>query len=236
MLPFRWKFLVGLINGISIRETMSLIVVSESRLNSSVIQVVRFGATCELDNDNPYGYVPEFCYELPVLSPQVLIDPERTGTENETKTDDLDAETARYPPCLRSSRRFVHTTVYGAPWYQLRWMAYRYRRKKQVSLRFTEFAELSDGRRAVIRNDRGTGWSSRRSSDLWRGTTRRSLVDDVQYSLAQYEDLRPYCPDWIVEVLAYLYEIDVSPASVQTALQAPRHVELGPGVLQQLQH
>ncbi len=213
-----------------------MIVVSESKLRPSVVRVVQFGATCELDNENPYMYMPEFYYELPVLKPQVMTDLERTETEEQMKTDYPDADTARYSPRPRSSRQFVHTTVYNAPCYQLRWMAYRYRRRKQVCLRFTEFAELSDGRRAVIRNDRGTGWSSRRSADLWRGKTRRNLVDDVQYCLEQYEEDRPHCPDWVVEVLAYLYEIEVAPASVQPALQAPRHVELGPSLLQQLWH
>ena len=209
---------------------------SDSKLKPSGISVVRFGATCELDDENPYVYVPEFYYELPVLSAQVMIDRERTEAEDETKKDDPDADTMRRSPCLRPGRQVVHTAVHNAPWYQLRWMTYRYRRKKRVSLRFTEFAELSDGRRAVLRNDRGTGWSSRRSADRWHGTTRQSLIDDVQYCLEQYEEDRPQCPDWIVEVLAYLYEIEIFPTSVTPALQAPRHVELGPHLLQRLRH
>lgn len=213
---------------------MSLIVVSDFKRRPSVVRVVRFGAICELNDENPYVSVPEIYYELPVLIPQVLIDLERTQTDDQASTDDPDSDTELSRFRRRSNREFVHTTVYQAPWYQLRWMAYRWRRTNQVRLRFTEFAELSDGRRAVIRNDRGTGWSSRRSTDLWRGKTRWSLVDDVQHCLEQYEEDRPHCPDWIVEVLAYLYEIEVAPASVQPALQAPRHVELGPGVLRQL--
>lgn len=80
---------------------MSLIVVSDSKLRPSVVRVVRFGAMCESNDENPYVYVPEFYYELPVLSPQVMIDLERTETEGNTKTDDPTADTTRGSPRWR---------------------------------------------------------------------------------------------------------------------------------------
>lgn len=200
-----------------------------------MVRIIRFGAICELSDENPFVYVPELYHELPVLSHQVLTDDlENTSTETDTNSGNLYTALSQFQ--RHFSHQFVHTTVHHAPWYRLRWMAHKWHRTNQVRLRFTEFAELSDERRAVIRNDRGTGWSSRRSKDPWRGMTRRSLVDDVQFCLEQYEDDRPHSPGWIIEVLAYLYEIYVAPASVQPALRAPRHVELGPHLLEQLQH
>jgi len=62
------------------------------------------------------------------------------------------------------------------------------------------------------------------------------LADHVRDYFAQVEEDRPCSPEWVVEIVALLYEIEVDPASVQAALQMPRRVEFGPRLLQQLHH
>lgn len=197
-------------------------------MTPSVESVVVFGATCELSDGAPD--LPAFDCDLPVLMPRVLIPP------TPTKPETLDPNTAVRPPRRWLDRRLVHTTVDQAPGYQRRSMAYRQRRRMGVSLSYTEFADLSDGTRVIIRNDRGTSWSWRHSPNPWHGMTRQSLADDVRDYFAQVEEDRPCSPEWVVELVALLYEIEVDPASVQAALQMPRQVEFGPRLLQQLQH
>lgn len=119
-------------------------------------------------------------------------------------------------------------------WFRKRGETYRKRRRTDISLSFVEFAELSDGRRVTIRNDRSFGWSLKRKADAWYGTTRESLAGQVSGSLRQYEEDRPTAPEWVSERLRRLYGIDVDLASVEAALRAPRRVELGPRLLEAL--
>ena len=174
--------------------------------------------------------MPAFCYDLPALIPRIVVHP------TPKKPETLNSSAATRPPRRWLDRRFVHTTVDQASGYQRRWMAHRQRRRKGVSLSYTEFADLSDGRRVVLRNDRGSGWSWRHSPGPWHGKTRQSVADDVRDYFAQVEEDRPCSPEWVVEVIALLYEIEVDPASVQAALRVSRRVEFGPRLLQQLQY
>ena len=121
------------------------------------------------------------------------------------------------------------------------------------SFSLTEFADLSDGRRVTLRDERGFGgtlhavhWdletgevqdaSWHRGSkleslvgDQWRFTTRESITRDVIAALDPDDDQEWY--DWVVERLHTL-GIEVDPASVETA---PYRVEFGNRVLEELQ-
>jgi len=52
--------------------------------------------------------------------------------------------------------------------------------------------------------------------------------------LVQLEEDRATSPEWIVDLVARLYDIQIDLASVEAGLRAPRHVEFGPRLLQQL--
>ncbi|MXY79672.1 MAG: hypothetical protein F4Y94_08310 [Chloroflexi bacterium] len=153
----------------------------------------------------------------------------------------------------RFSRWFtsVHTTVDQAPRWQRRLERYleRRRRRGQAGVSFTEFAELSDGRRVTMRNDRGFSWrqhvfvqnnrglstSRRNLPDPWDGITRESLAGQVRdYLLTEEEDCCPISPESVVEHLQRCYDLEADSASVQTALQLPRRIEFGPRLLRAL--
>ena len=70
----------------------------------------------------------------------------------------------------------------------------------------------------------------------WPGVTRQSLAESIRYYVVQLEEDRPSSPEWVVEFVARLYDIEIDLASVQAALRAPYHVEFGPSLSQQLQH
>lgn len=126
---------------------------------------------------------------------------------------------------------------------------------KAVALSFslTEFADLSDGRRAILSNDRGFGgtlhavdwnpvtgevrdasWHEGSElealvSDPWRFTTRESLTKSVIAALDPEDDQEWY--RWVVERLGS-QGFEVDPESVEAA---PYQVEFGTQVLEELQ-
>lgn len=126
---------------------------------------------------------------------------------------------------------------------------------KPFALNFslTEFADLSDGQRVVLSDDRGFGstlhaveWDPETGevrdaswhegselealvSDPWRFTTRESLTKSVIGALDPEDDQEWY--HWVVERLDSLgFEVD--PASVEAA---PYRVEFGSRVLEELE-
>ena len=112
---------------------------------------------------------------------------------------------------------------------------HRERQRKQASVRFTEFAELSDGRRAVLRSDRGLNWSSSHGLDPWHGETREGLTEEIRgYLAAEEEDCCPISPDWVVELVQRFYDIEIAAASVEAALKLPRRVEFSARLLEEL--
>jgi len=134
---------------------------------------------------------------------------------------------------------------------QRRLERYRERRRRtvQAGVSFTEFADLSDGRRVIMRNDRGfsrrrhvviqnnrgLGSSRRDSPDPWDGVTRQSLAAEVrEYLLAEEEDCCPISPESVIEHLQRCYDLEVDAASVQAALQLPRRIEFGSRLLNEL--
>lgn len=120
----------------------------------------------------------------------------------------------------------------------------------------SEFADLSDGRRVILKKDRSFGGSSHivrfagetghelegscdpgssaehsvgiSSIDPWRYTTRASLTQSVLAAVEPDDDQEWF--EWVVERLRSL-DIEVDPASVCTA---PYQVEFGDSLLQKL--
>ena len=205
-----------------------------------MLSVVVFGAVCELPDEDPYGRVAPTVYFNPPPTPH------RAEAPDETAAPDRAVALTRR---RRSRGRF--TTVDRAPRWQRRLEAPRQRRQRrmQAGVSFTEFADLSDGRRVVMRNDRGFGWrrhvvsqSNRRFSssrrdlpDPWDGVTRESLASEVRdYLLAEEEDCCPISPESVVENLQRRYDLEVDAASVRAALQLPRRIEFGTRLLDEL--
>ena len=133
-----------------------------------MVSVVVVGALCELGDDDD-TFMPAFVYDCPALRPRVVTLPAPANTET-LDPDTVTSPLRRWyewpferPPRPWFRRRFdhatlVHTTLDQTPGFQRRWMEYRERRSDSVSLSVTEFADLSDGRRVILRNDRGYGW------------------------------------------------------------------------------
>jgi hypothetical protein len=210
-----------------------------------VVSVLVVGALCELDDDDTY-FLP-FDYDCPALRPRIVAPPAPANTAT------LDPDTEL--PSLR--RRFEGWSEPRRRWWFRRWLDHarpdhfagyehrpityqnrpitrRQRRSECDSLSVTEFADLSDGQRVVLRNDRGYGWIWGDSPGPWPGVTRQSVAESIRDFFVQLEEDRATSPEWVVDLVACLYGIDLDLGSVQAALQAPRHVEFGPRLLQQL--
>ena len=201
----------------------------------SVLSVVVFGAVCELSDDDPSAPTVEFNFP-PVPESAEVPDPEIAQTHRRR---------------FRGQFTSTHTTVDQAPRRQRRLEQSRERRRRrgQAGVNFTEFAELSDGRRVVMRNDRGFSWrrhlvnrndrglgSGRRDlPDPWDGITRESLTAEVRdYLLAEEEDCCPISPESVVEHLQRRYGLQVDEASVHAALRLPRRIEFDTCLLEEL--
>ena len=121
------------------------------------------------------------------------------------------------------------------PRWQRRQEQHRERQRKQAGVGFTEFAELSDGRRAILRSDRGLNWSSSHGLDPWHGKTREGLTEEIRgYLAAEEEDCCPITPESVVELVQRYYDIALDASSIEAALKLPRRVEFGPRVLEEL--
>lgn len=189
-----------------------------------MLSVVVLGVVCEIDDDDLYA--PVFWY-----------DPEPAPTEVEPP-DEVAApepDTARARRRFRGQHEWVHAEYVPRP--QRRWEQYRERRRqrRRASVGFTEFADLSDGRRAILRSDRGFGWSSSSRPGPWHGTTPESLADEVRDYLAyEEEECCPITPESVVELVRRWYDIEVDTPSVEAALKSPRRVEFGDRLLEEL--
>ena len=187
-----------------------------------MLSVVVFGVVCELADDDPY--VPTFWYD-PAPAPRRVERP---------------AEAAAPAPDTAQTRRrfrgqFGYVGLEHVPRQPRRGEKYRERRSNQAGVSFTEFAELSDGRRAILRSDRGFSWSSSHGLGPWHGMTRESLAGEVRdYLAAEEEDCCPISPESVVELVQRYYDIAVDSASVEAALKLPRRVEFGARLLTEL--
>ncbi len=188
-----------------------------------MLSVVVFGVVCELADDDPYA--PIFWYD-PAPAPRRVEGPDQIA--------------APAPDTAQTRRRFRGQFEYvGAvrqiPSWQRRWEKSRERRRPSAGISFTEFADLSDSRRAILRSDRGFSWSSSHSPDPWHGETRESLAHEVRgYLAAEEEDCCPISPEWVVELVQRYYDIEVDAPSVEAALKLPRRVEFGAPLLTEL--
>lgn len=117
------------------------------------------------------------------------------------------------------------------------WHARRRRRKKHYAVSLTEFADLSDGRRVIVRSDRGFSESWKHSPGPFHGhSTPQSYADYIRDWFKNTEEC-PCCefsPEWVIERLQRLYGLEIDPASIRAARQVPLQVELGPHLLEQL--
>ena len=102
----------------------------------------------------------------------------------------------------------------------------------ELSLYAEEFADLSDGRRVILKDDRG--WSLQRNRYLrypdssWKFANGRKLAEEAILVLDPDDNERWI--EWVVGRLRFL-GIDVHPASVHAA---PFKVEFGPRVRHEL--
>lgn len=187
-----------------------------------MLSVVVLGVVCELADDDPYA--PAFRYD-PAPAPG------RTGGP-----DDVAAPAPDTAPTRRRFRgQFGYVGLEHVPRRQRRREQSRKRRSNQAGVNFTEFAQLSDGRRAILRSDRGFSWSASHCRDPWHGEPRESLTEEIRdYLAAEEEDCCPITPESVVELVQCYYDIEVDASSVQAALKLPRRVEFGPRVLEEL--
>ena len=190
-----------------------------------MLSVVVLGVVCELKDDDPGARnAPTVYFNLPPA-------PETTDETAAPVPSTVQVPRRRF----RGQVEWVHTTVDQAPRWQRRLEQYRERRRKGISISFNEFADLNDGRRVIIRNDRGFGWSWRHKPGPWYGVMRDSLAAEVRdYLLAEEEDCCPVSPESVVEHLQRCYGLEVDAASARTALQLPRRVEFGTRLLREL--
>ena len=176
----------------------------------SAVNVLAFGVTCEISNDDDVPVVQDYL-RLPPQEAQAL----------------LEAERLKFKERLRSAR--PGEGVAGpAP------AARRLRSRNRMSVDFVEFAELSDGRRVTVRSDRGLNWTWNHAPGPLPRQTREGLTQEVRdYFEAEAEDCCPIEPEWVVERLRRLYDIGVDPVSVEAALRLPLAVEFGPRLREQ---
>ena len=187
-----------------------------------MLSVVVFGVVCELADDDPYA--PVFWHD-PAPEPGRIESP-----------DDVAAPAPDTAPTRRRFRgQFGHVGLEHVPRRQRRREQSRELRSNQAGVNFTEFAELSDGRRAILRSDRGFSWSSSHGLDPWHGTTQESLTEEIRdYLAAEEEDCCPITPQSVIELVKRYYDIEADEPSVEAALKLARRVEFGDRVLEEL--
>ena len=135
-----------------------------------MLSVVVFGVVCELTDDDPCQ--PE---------PQDADAPTPKTTEATERAAAVEPNTA---PAPRRSRRRHAAAPMTPRWWRWR-ETHRRRRREHPHISFTEFADLSDSRRVILRSDRGFSWSWRHKPDPWSGITRESLADSAAGSLPE---------------------------------------------------
>lgn len=105
------------------------------------------------------------------------------------------------------------------------------RNRKEINLRYTEFARLGNGQGVVVRSDRGQSWNYRRPKDAWHGQSLQSLADEIRGYVSQCAEFDPVPPGWFVERLLRLHGLEVDPESVSSALRSPLIIEFGDRLL-----
>ena len=101
---------------------------------------------------------------------------------------------------------------------------------RKLSFRVQEFAELSDGRRITLHDERG--YSTSGPEDPWRFQTPESIEVDVRTAVLPDDDDGEEHPwAWLVELL-HAHGVD---ASTEQLKQVPYRVELSPRLQAKLQ-
>ena len=181
-----------------------------------MVGVVALGAVCELEDlDAPQrqptldalGYVVPRDLEAESLAQYKRLKP-GTGKGSFTTRDML------LSPILMSKQR-QRMVESGKPHFHLE-----------------EYADLSDGRRVMLKDDRGwSSWPRNGFDSKWRTAVGRALVRDAIWVLDPDEvDTNEVWEGWVIEGLR-LSGFEVDPASVHAA---PFVVEFGPRVQHEL--
>lgn len=191
-----------------------------------MMSIAVFGVNCELeDSNNEYSSViiDHFRMTRQEVEAAGLLSIQQEFAALDTQAEQTHRE------------RWVYASSLDQLHWPVRWLhKYRMRRKKRTTIKLTEFADLSDSRRVIIRSDRGFSWSWKHSPSAFHRKTQESFTDNIRNTFAQYEENCPTQPEWIAERLQRLYGIEVNPVSVYAAMRAPLRVEFGPRLLEQL--
>lgn len=96
-----------------------------------------------------------------------------------------------------------------------------------------EYADLSDGRRVILGDDRGwSSWPMNGFDSRWKTAVGRALSRDTIWVLGPDDvDTNDIWERWVIEGLR-IFGVEVDPGSVHAA---PFHVEFGPRVQHELQ-
>lgn len=201
-----------------------------------MLRVVVFGAVCEVpDVDRDGRRSPTVYFNSPTV-PETAEPAGGTEAAGDRAEPDPSAV-----PTGRGRFRGRSEGFFTTPDHAPRWQRLLERRREEQqrrthgSVSFSEFADLSDGRRVIMRNDRGINWSWSDGQDPWSDVTPESLAGEARdYLQAEEEDCCPISPESVVEHVRRRYNLEIDVASVQAALLVPRRIEFGARLLREL--
>lgn len=99
------------------------------------------------------------------------------------------------------------------------------RRYRQEHFNLSEFAHLDDGRRLLIRNDRGWTNSSRQAGPGKLQLDRQQIESYARTVLR--DDENAYSAPWLCARIRRLYDINIDPPSVTQAWKSSLVIEIG---------
>ena len=100
----------------------------------------------------------------------------------------------------------------------------------EIHVELSEFAVLDDGRRLLIRNDRGLGLGPNRF-DIWRRWSRDRLTRFICDYIVEDHDENPAICDWIMGRLTHSRQLVIDGGSLRAILCASPTVEFGDNIL-----
>lgn len=206
-----------------------------------MLNVVVFGAICEVDNPakrvtyrvDPIRYAEWLHRSVKEKSlggdESAITEPEDNVGRNKRRFWKPYHVSCEKPHLWRSKLRHARTILERASWHKARGQVCK------IDIMLTEFANLSDGTRVVLRNDRGfTLDMSEMDHSKWPGHTPENLVEHVHMILLpvdrEYYSERYYSPEEIVGRVRCLHGIEIDPESVRAATPPPLIVEFGSGI------
>ena len=184
---------------------------SESHIDKPLLSVVVLGAICEIED---LSAPPR----QPTLDGQGYTS---QGISNEMVTSQ---HSRKWDKFLR--HRDIYTTVPSEVILKERRAALE---SGESYFYVEEFADMADGRRVILRDDRGWSfWPVNSSDSQWKTAIGRELAKETILILDP--DDNEHWMEWVIERLRLL-GIEVDPISVHAA---PFHVEFGPRVQNEL--